>query len=45
MVTLFDVEISADADAALEMDPRFYGLGGQQPRGRVGFRIRRREVK
>lgn len=41
MVTLFEVEILAD-EKALRMDPKFYGLGGQQPIGRVPFRIRKR---
>ncbi len=43
MISLFDVEILAD-EKALRMDPKFYGLGGQQPTGRVPFRIRKRNM-
>lgn len=43
MVTLFDMEILAD-DAALKMNPLFYGFGGQYPVGKVPFRIRRRRT-
>lgn len=42
MIALFDVEILAD-DKALRMDPKFYGLGGQMPMGKVPFRIRKRQ--
>lgn len=42
IVTLFEVEILAD-EKALRMDPKFYGLGGQQPMGRVPFRIKKRQ--
>lgn len=42
IVTLFEVEILAD-EKALRMDPKFYGLGGQQPMGRVSFRIKKRQ--
>ncbi|KAJ8064073.1 hypothetical protein OCU04_007909 [Sclerotinia nivalis] len=41
MITEFIVEILA-GEEALEMDPNFYGLGGQQPMGKVPFRIRRK---
>lgn len=43
MITMFDAEILAD-EKALRMDPEFYGLGGQQPMGKVPFRIRKRIV-
>ncbi|TGO52383.1 hypothetical protein BCON_0142g00090 [Botryotinia convoluta] len=42
MVTKFDVEILADEEA-LVMDPKFYGLGGQRPLGKIPFKIRRRK--
>ncbi|KAA8575355.1 hypothetical protein EYC84_004527 [Monilinia fructicola] len=41
MAMEFDVRILADEEA-LTMDPRFYGLGGQRPVGKVPFKIRRR---
>ncbi|QSZ29810.1 hypothetical protein DSL72_004328 [Monilinia vaccinii-corymbosi] len=41
MAMEFDVEILA-GEKALEMDPKFYGLGGQRPVGKVPFKIRRR---
>ena len=42
LISLFDVEILAD-EKALEMDPKYYGLGGQHPMGKVPFRIRKRK--
>lgn len=42
-VMLFDVGVLAD-EKALRMDPKFYGLGGQQPMGRVPFRSGKRRV-
>ncbi|KAL9128893.1 MAG: hypothetical protein Q9217_002515 [Psora testacea] len=42
MVIMFDIEILAE-EKDLQMDPKFYGLGGQQPMGKVPFRIRRRK--
>ena len=43
MASMFDVEILAEK-TALEMDPKFYGLGGQRPIGDVRFRIRKRKM-
>ncbi|KAF7876781.1 hypothetical protein EAF04_001864 [Stromatinia cepivora] len=42
MATEFDVQILADEEA-LGMDPKFYGLGGQRPVGKVPFKIRRKK--
>lgn len=39
MVTRYDVEVLPDI---IEMDTEKFGLGGQFPRGKVGFRIRER---
>lgn len=43
MVTHYDIDILVDDDdAALKLNPKFYGWGGQRPVGRIPFRIRRR---
>lgn len=42
MASWFDVEILAD-EKALRMDPKYYGLAGQQPMGKVPFKIRKRK--
>ena len=43
MALMFDIEILAD-DKALELDSSSYGLGVQKPKGKVPFRIRKREL-
>lgn len=42
LVTIFDIEILADAKA-LEYDSVRFGFGVRKPKGKVSFRIRRRE--
>lgn len=45
-VTLCDVELQiANDDPALKPDLKFYGWGGQRPKGKVSFRIRKRKAQ
>ena len=43
MVAMFDVEILAEPNA-LKIDSRRYGIGVQHPKGKISFRVRRRQI-
>ena len=43
MIFMFDIEILAD-DKTLELNSFSYGLSVQKPKGKVPFRIRKREL-
>ena len=45
LVTHFDIEFCVEPNSpALDLDPKFYGWGGQRPVGAIPFRIRQRAV-
>ena len=43
MLTIFDLEILADEQALVYDSPRF-GFGVRKPRGKLPFRIRKRDI-